>query len=219
MAKTAPNIKSRIPSNETVFYLFKLSASDYLLYDSSMGDPLVNGSLNLVSSKLDAHKKSLNKNITDISKQKNIYVYKLMRDPTKGWKIDENMNGIYYNSPKSKPKTINHTVPKSPLKDIGYEKIYFWMDTGTVHYLYDIDMGSPIYYGNANKIKGTILVHQRKHNFSVILFYLPPKSDKPTYKMSIKYNVSDESTKKNLKEKKKTDDLNPEPPEKDKTQD
>lgn len=216
MAKTSPNIKTSIPRNETVFYLFKLSGSEYLLYDSYMGDPVVYGSLNLIYGKLDDHLKELNKKLKIGEAPREIYVYKLERDSTKGWKIDENMNGIPYKSPKTKKGAFNIAIPKSPLKDIGYEQIYFWFDMGNIHYLYDLDLGSPIYYGNPNKIKGTILSHSKRHKFSVILFYLPKKSDKPTYKMTIKYNVTEEDKKKDLKDKKKEEDTSPTPPTKDK---
>ena len=216
MAKTSPNIKTNIPREENVFYLFKLSGSEYLLYDSYMGDPIVYGSLNLISGKLEAHHNQLNKKLKIGEPPKQIYVYKLIRDTTKGWKLDENMNGISYSSPKNIKGEMTSVVPKSPLKDIGYENIYFWFDLGNIHYLYDFDLGSPIYYGNPNKIKGTILSHSKRHNFSVILFYFPTKSQNPTYKATIKYNVKEEDKKKDLKEKKKEEDTKPQQPKKDK---
>ena len=204
MAKTLPHIK-KMPKDETVFYVYRLSPAEYLLYDSSMGDPLARGSLALISGKLDLHAKEINKNIPDITKKKNITVWKLIRDNTKGWKIQDKLNGIDYETPKTNG-IIKEVVPISPLKDIGYEPIYFWIDMGTTNYIYDFDMGSPIWYGSPSKIKGVILAHTKRHAFSVILFYLPPKSIKPTYKLSIKYNTDPAEERKELKEKKKEED-------------
>jgi hypothetical protein len=216
MAKTSPNIKTVIPKDENVFYVFKLSGSEYLLYDSYMGDPIAYGSLNLISGKLEAHFKQLNNKLKQNEAPREIYAYKLERDASKGWKLDENMNGISYKSPTNIKGTFQAAIPKSPLKDIGYDSVYFWFDLGNIHYLYDSDLGSPIYYGNPNKIKGTILVHSKKHKFSAILFYFPSKANKPTYKMTIKYDVSEEDKKQDLKKKKKEEDINPTPPNKQK---
>ncbi len=213
MAKTAPNKKPRIPPDETIFYIFKLSASEYLLYDSSMGDPVHHGSLNLITAKLNLHAEELNKNIKPTEKPKQIYAYKLDRDYTKGWKIEERMNGIDYESPISPPKP-KYTNPRK-IRGMDADPVFFWIDTGTMNYLYDMDMGSPLCYGSPAKIKGPILMHSKKYDFSVMMFDFPPKIDEPKWKASIKYNINEQQEKKKLKDKKAAEEKNPQAPTKE----
>jgi hypothetical protein len=210
MAKTAPNKKSRIPLGETVFYIFKLSASEYMLYDSSMGDPIEYGSLNLVLGKLEFYKKEINKKLKIGEAAKKIYIYKLQRDASKGWKMVEKMNGIMEETPKSSG-VLKYENPKK-IRGMNMEPIYFWIDMGDMNYLYDMDMGSPLYYGTPSEIKGPILTHSKNYKFSVLIFHLPPKSQKPSWKMSIKYDVNHEKEQEKLKEKKRKEETNPKPP-------
>jgi hypothetical protein len=216
MAKTAPNKKPRIPPDETIFYIFKLSASEYMLYDSGMGDPVHHGSLNLITSKLNSHIDELNKNIKLTDKPKQIYVYKLGRDSTKGWKIEERMNGIDYESPISKPKP-KYTNPKK-IRGMDVDPVFFWIDMGSMNYIYDMDMGSPLCYGSPAKIKGPILMHSKTYNFSVMMFQFPPKTNEPKWIASIKYNTSEQEQKKNLKDKQTEEEKNPKAPTKEDTE-
>ncbi len=207
MAKTAPNKKPRIPPDETIFYIFKLSASEYMLYDSSMGDPVHHGSLNLITAKLNLHVEELNKNIKPTEKPKQIYAYKLDRDSTKGWKVEERMNGIDYESPISKPKP-KYTNPRK-IRGMDDDPVFFWIDTGTMNYLYDMDMGSPLCYGSPAKIKAPILLHSKKYDFSVMMFDFPPKAIEPKWKLSIKYNINEQQEKQKLRDKKQIEEKNP----------
>jgi hypothetical protein len=54
----------------------------------------------------------LNKNTKPGDKHKIIYVYKLERDNSKGWKIAETMNGIEYETPTKITSTPKYTNPK-----------------------------------------------------------------------------------------------------------
>jgi hypothetical protein len=214
MAKTAPNKKPRIPQGETIFYIFKLSGSEYMLYDSSMGDPVQYGSLNLITAKLNLHAEELNKKLKPGEKPKQIYAHKLIRDATTGWKIAESINGIDYESPPSKipnPKYIN---PRK-IRGMDDDPVFFWIDMGSMNYLYDMDMGSPLCFGSPAKIKGPILMHAKAYNFSVMMFQFPPKMIEPKWKLSIKYNTSEQEEKKKLAEKKKEEEINPQTPVKD----
>ena len=214
MAKTTPNIKTKIPKNEDVFYVFKLSPAEYLLYDSSMGDPIAYGSLNLLTGKLNKQLDQLNKFAKTEQEKRKLYVYKLERDGVKGWKLNDRMNGMDYPKPIVKG-AMHHEIPRSPMKDIGYEQIYFWIDMGNMNYLYDFDMGSPIWYGSPSKVKAVILSHASKHNFSLLQFYFPPKSKEPVYKLSIRYNNPIKKEQKDLKERKSEEQKDPTPAKKD----
>jgi len=207
MAKTAPNKKSRIPPDETIFYIFKLSASEYMLYDSSMGDPVHHGPLNLITSKLNLHVDELNKKLKPGEELKKIYVYKFTRNVSKGWKVEERMNGIDYESPISTPKP-KYTNPKK-IRGMDIDPVFFWIDMGNMNYLYDMDMGSPLCYGSPAKIKGPILLHSKTYNFSVMMFDFPPKAVEPKWKASIKYNINEQQEKQKLKDKKKIEEKNP----------
>ncbi len=207
MAKTAPNKKPRIPQGETIFYIFKLSASEYMLYDSSMGDPVHHGPLNLITSKLNLHVDELNKKLKPGENPKQIYVYKLDRDSAKGWKIEERMNGIDYESPTSKPKP-KYINPRK-IRGMDIEPVFFWIDMGSMNYLYDMDMGSPLCYGSPAKIKGPILLHSKKYDFSVMMFDFPPKAVEPKWKASIKYNINEQQEKPKLRDKTQQEEKNP----------
>jgi hypothetical protein len=215
MDKPAPNKKPRIPQGETIFYIFKLSGSEYMLYDSSMGDPVHHGTLNVITSKLNLHVKELNKKLKPGEEPKKIYVYKLIRDATKGWKTVERINGIEYKSPPSKIPTPKYINPQKK-RGMDVDPIFFWIDMGNMNYLYDMDMGSPLYYGSPVKIKGPILLHSKKYDFSVMMFQFPPKIEEPKWKLSIKYNINEQEEKKKLAEKKKEEEINPQTPVKDK---
>ena len=213
MAKTAPNKKPRIPPGETIFYIFKLSPSEYMLYDSSMGDPVQHGPLNLITSKLNLHAEELNKKLKPGQEPKKIYVCKFGRDSTKGWKIEERMNGIDYEAPPSKIPTPKYINPRK-IRGMDIDPVFFWIDMGSMNYLYDMDMGSPLCYGSPSKIKAPILLHSKTYNFSVMMFDFPPKIDKMRWKASIKYNITEQEEKKKLKEKKEEEEKNPQAPTK-----
>jgi hypothetical protein len=178
-----------------------------MLYDSSMGDPVHHGSLNLITSKLNSHIEELNKNIKPNDKPKQIYAYKLDRDSTKGWKVEERMNGIDYESPISTPKP-KYTNPRK-IRGMDDDPVFFWIDTGTMNYLYDMDMGSPLCYGSPAKIKAPILLHSKKYDFSVMMFDFPPKVVEPKWKLSIKYNINEQQEKQKLRDKKQIEEKNP----------
>jgi hypothetical protein len=178
-----------------------------MLYDSGMGDPVHHGSLNLITSKLNSHIEELNKNIKPNDNPKQIYAYKLDRDSTKGWKVEERMNGIDYESPISTPKP-KYTNPRK-IRGMDVDPVFFWIDMGSMNYLYDMDMGSPLCYGSPAKIKGPILLHSKTYNFSVIMFQFPPKIDEPKWKASIKYNINEQQEKQKLRDKKQIEEKNP----------
>lgn len=203
MAKARPHLKFKIPEAETVFYVFQLSPSEYMLYDSAMGDPVEHGSLNKVSGRLKMHQEELSKRY----KVASIRVWKFQRDSIKGWKLTETMNGIPYESPAK--STVNPTepvIPRSPLKDIGTDATYYWIDLGKMQYLYDSDMGSPIWFGTTNKIAAAIILHAKTHAFGLQMFHFPSRAPAPRWKYSMRYKISAEKEREELKGKKEKED-------------
>lgn len=203
MAKTRPHLKFKIPENETVFYVFQLSPSEYMLYDSAMGDPIEHGSLNKVSGKLAMHCETLEKKYENVK----IAVWKFQRDLLKGWKLIDRMNGIAYDTPSKNARgAFEVMTPRSPLKDIGTDFMYYWMDLGKMHYLYDSDMGSPVWFGSNSKIAAAVSVHAKKYAFGIQMFHFPAKSPEPRWKMSLRYKITAEAEKGVLENKKEKED-------------
>jgi len=199
MATTRPHLKFKIAENEMLFYVFRLSPSEYLLYDSGMGDPVEYGSLNKVSAKLASHQEELKKRYGAA----NLKVWKFQRDLIKGWKLADTMNGIPYSTPeKNSVASVNIQTPRSPLKDIGTDSIYYWIDLGKMQYLYDSDLGSPIWFGTTSKIAAAIALHSKNHPFSVQMFHFPTRAVEPRWKMNVRYKISADKERDDLKEKK-----------------
>jgi hypothetical protein len=98
------------------------------------------------------------------------------------------------------------------------DPVFFWIDMGSMNYLYDMDMGSPLYYGSPAKIKAPILLHSKKYNFSVMMFDFPPKAVEPKWKLSIKYNINEQQEKQKLRDKKQIEEKNPKAPTKEDTE-
>jgi hypothetical protein len=98
------------------------------------------------------------------------------------------------------------------------DPVFFWIDMGSMNYIYDMDMGSPLCYGSPAKIKGPILMHSKTYNFSVMMFQFPPKTNEPKWIASIKYNTSEQEQKKNLKDKQTEEEKNPKAPTKEDTE-
>lgn len=150
-----PIIFKRISSNDTVFFVFEVSNTKYVLYDSGMGDPIKYGSTNLIMGELDNQIK-----LAKERKRKRFKVYWMIRDGSKGWKENPQLpkgyskDGTVNQIPKSESNTSHETIPK--LKKISFtEEQFYWFDMGAKHVLYDADMGSPVSYGSRQFIYKT----------------------------------------------------------------
>ena len=205
MAKTIPHIKRRIPDNENVFYLFRCSPTEYILYDSGMGDPLKRGSVALIYEFLKDYKESINKNLKAGDQPKEIYVWKIERDKLKGWIYKKTMQGVPYSDPpKGTYGTLENILPTSPLKDIGYDPIYYSFSLGNIYYLYDYDMGSPILRSSALAVLNkTIVNHSKVHEFTYMIFDIAPKykGNGIYWKATLRYNKTLQESNNDIKHK------------------
>lgn len=152
-----PTRLKRISNDDTVFFVFEVAASKYALYDSGMGDPIKYGSIALITGVLDDEVKK-----ASVNKRKKFKVYWMVRDAIKGWKINlqppagYSMNGILDTLPVVDKNRVNVQLSRPrgfPASDMDQ---LFWFFLGSsgrnVHFLYDADMGSPIWGENKQKI-------------------------------------------------------------------
>lgn len=151
-----PLIYKRISKNDTVFFVFKISGTKFVLYDSGLGDPIKYGSQKLILGEIEAQIKE-----TTTRKRKKFKVYWLIRDAVKGWKENPQLpsgystDGIVDQLKVPDSNSSNIQTPK--LKKISFkEQQFYWFELGSGrHIVYDSDMGSPISYGNMGFIYKT----------------------------------------------------------------
>lgn len=76
-----PTVYKKVSSTDTIFFVFEIGASKFVLYDSGLGDPIQYGSQRLILGELD-------KQIKDAqNRSRNTFkVYWMVRDAVKGWK-------------------------------------------------------------------------------------------------------------------------------------
>lgn len=146
----------KISDKDTIFFVFEISNTKFILYDSGLGDPIKYGSQKLILGELD----NQIKNAKD-GKRSKFKVYWLVRDAVKGWKENSQRpsgyspDGIVDGLPTPSSNTSNIKTPK--LKKISFkEKQFYWFEYNAgQHVIYDSDMGSPISYGNSGFINKT----------------------------------------------------------------
>lgn len=151
-----PIVFKRISETDTVFFVFEITNTKFILYDSGLGDPIKYGSQKLILGELENQAQS-----AQIKKRKKFKVYWLIRDAVKGWKENPQKpkgyspNGIVDKFKKPDTNSSNIKTPK--LKKISFgEKQFYWFeyDAGR-HVVYDSDMGAPISYGNSGFVNKT----------------------------------------------------------------
>lgn len=154
---TRPTRLKRISKNDTVFFVFQIDASNYALYDSGMGDPIKYDSIALILGVLNDEMK-----LANIGKRKRFKVYWMIRDAVKGWKKNiqppagYSIDGILDKMPICDKNSVNIQISKPrgfPTPDVDQ---FYWFFLGAqgrnVHYLYDEDMGSPVWGENKQKL-------------------------------------------------------------------
>jgi hypothetical protein len=151
-----PTVYKKVSSTDTIFFVFEIGASKFVLYDSGLGDPIQYGSQRLILGELD-------KQIKDAqNRSRNTFkVYWMVRDAVKGWKESGqrpkgySANGIVDKFQKPNVNSSNIKTPK--LKKISLkEKQFYWFEYNAgQHVVYDSDMGSPVSYGNSGFVNKT----------------------------------------------------------------
>lgn len=147
----------RVSSTDTVFFVFEISNTKYILYDSGLGSPIKYGGIDMILRELDKQAKD-----AKTGKRNGFKAYWLTRDPVKGWKESPQKpngysdNGTVDKFPRPKGNVSNIKTP-SRLKAIAPdEKQFYWFSySAALHVVYDSDMGSPVSYGNTGFIDGT----------------------------------------------------------------
>lgn len=154
---TIPIVFKRISPNDTIFFVFEISKSKFVLYDSGLGDPIKYGSKKLILGEIEIEiKKAKDK------KRKQFKVYWLIRDDVKGWKESpQRPKGYSYdgmvNELQSPAKnSTNIENPSSRKKIYLTEKQFYWFEFNAAkHVVYDSDMGSPVSYGDFGFVNKT----------------------------------------------------------------
>lgn len=152
-----PLIYKRISDSDTIFFVYEISNTKFILYDSGLGDPIKYGSQKLILGELENQLKRAKE-----KKRKKFKVYWLIRDAVKGWKETPQRpsgysgDGIVDAIPKPEGNTSNIQTPK--FKKISYdERQFYWYDLGSgKNILYDSDMGSPVSYGSIGFVYKTL---------------------------------------------------------------
>jgi hypothetical protein len=151
-----PTSYKKISSTDTIFFVFEISTSKFVLYDSGLGDPIKYGSQKLILGELDKQAKDA------LNKTRNTFkVYWMVRDAVKGWKESNqkpkgySANGILDKFPKPNSNSSNIKTPR--LKKISLdEKQFYWFEySAGQHIVYDSDMGTPVSYGNVGFVNKT----------------------------------------------------------------
>lgn len=152
-----PLVYKRISDNDTVFFVFEISNTKYVLYDSGLGDPIKYGSQKLILGEIENQIKKVEK-----KKRKKFKVYWLIRSGVDGWKENPQRPAGYSADgivdKFQRPEKNSPNIQKPKFKIISFsEKTFYWFDIGSgKNVLYDEDMGSAVSYGDGGFIKKTL---------------------------------------------------------------